>query len=333
MSTPIPNDHLHALPNGFLLEEYKIEGVLGRGGFGITYLATDNNLGDKVAIKEYLPVEYSARDNENHVSPGSVSRADNYNWGLSYFLKEAQNLCQFSHPNIVRINRFFKANGTAYLVMKYEEGQSLDSILKGGNNFEVTEDEAKRFLWPLLDGLFEMHRRKMWHRDIKPGNIYIREDGTPVLIDFGTARQEFGIHSSSLKGIVTPPYSPCEQYYSDGRQGPWTDIYALGVVMYRLVTGRVPPSSLVRMENDEYLPALRIAKGRFSDKFLGAIDNALELKPEDRPRTLHEWKAMIWNDSFSPVGEKQHQESLANRGWMAVLLVIIVIILLVIFKK
>lgn len=224
-------DLRHALPPGFLLEEYEIEAVLGHGGFGVTYLARDLNLGTPLAIKEYLPSDLALREDGTTVHPKSEADREEYRWGLERFLGEAQTLTRFEHPNIVSVLRFFEANGTAYLVMAYQKGDSLSDILRQKGRLDETE--VMGILGPLLDGLAEVHKAGFLHRDIKPGNIYIRADGSPLLLDFGAARQALGHRSKSLTAIVTAGFAPQEQYFSGGNQGPWTDIYALAAVLYR----------------------------------------------------------------------------------------------------
>lgn len=183
--------HRNALPRGFKLFEYQIESVLGKpGGFGITYLATDSHLRQSVAIKEYLPTDFAIREGVSTVYVRSSSYEESFDWGLKCFIEEARVLAKFNHPNIVRVSRFFEAHGTAYMVMEYQKGQSLTDYLK--QQRVLTEDELLAIVLPLLEGLKEIHLAGFLHRDIKPNNIYIREDKTPVLLDFGSARYAVG---------------------------------------------------------------------------------------------------------------------------------------------
>ncbi|RME41592.1 MAG: serine/threonine protein kinase, partial [Planctomycetota bacterium] len=234
------NDHPHALPQGYELYEYRIRGVLGHGAMGITYRAWDTNLDKEVAIKEYLPGDLAERIEGADVGPRSSSDRDAYLRGLDGFLKEAQTLALFRHPSIVTVHRFFEANGTGYMVMEYEKGESLSALLRRRKE-PFTEDALKRILLPLLDGLAVVHGAAFIHGDIKPANVRIREDGTPVLLDFGSVRTGFGDSNARGPGAVTPGYAPIEQYYADGNVGPWTDIYALAAIMYEAVSGRPPP--------------------------------------------------------------------------------------------
>ncbi len=284
--------HPSALPAGHRLQEYEIVSVLGVGGFGITYLANDTQLEMRVAIKEYLPNSLAVRGGDSTVLPKSQTDAEDYRWGLDRFMKEAQTLARFRHPNIVRVLRFFEANGTGYTVMEYEEGQSLGQYL-AANPPAMGEAELLRLLLPLLDGLKLVHAAGFLHRDIKPANIYLRADGSPVLIDFGSARQAMGSHTQSITSIFTPGYAPFEQYFADGKQGPWTDIYALAAVAYRLVAGMPPPEAAKRVREDTLLPATTLCRGRYSAGLLHAIDQALAMHEAARPQSIDAWLALL----------------------------------------
>ncbi len=285
-------DYLNALKKGYKLAEYEIVRVLGVGGFGITYVAYDDNLAKGVAIKEYLPNDFALRTDGATVKPKSTHDQANYAWGLNSFLDEARTLARFKHPNLVHVYRCFEANGTAYIVMEYVEGETLTALLnrKGCLN----ETELKAVLLPIMDGLTQVHQANFLHRDIKPGNIVISaQDGNPVLIDFGAARQAVGAISKSVTAICTPGYAPLEQYSTKGNFGAWTDIYALGAVGYVALTGRSVEAATDRIVNDELIPAAQCAKNQASQTFLNGIDNALKNRPEDRPQTLKAWRAML----------------------------------------
>jgi len=293
-------NHRNALPTGYQLQEYQIQSLLGHGGFGITYLAHDTKLDAQVAIKEYLPNEIAVREGDYTVQPKSPQDANDFAWGLDRFLQEARTLAQFKHPNIVRVLRFFEAHNTAYIVMEYEQGQSLASALKDGET--ATEAELLALLPPLLDGLETVHKAGYLHRDIKPGNICLRDkDQSPVLIDFGAARYEVGSRSRSVTQIVTPGYSPFEQYQGKGsHQGPWTDIYALGAVLYRTIGGTMPVEATERIDAivdnkpDPQTPAVQVGRGRYSKPLLQAIDWALQAQKADRPQNVTEWAKAIF---------------------------------------
>jgi serine/threonine protein kinase len=292
--------HHNALPSGYKLHWYVIGSVIGKGGFGITYLALDTNLDQRVAIKEFLPVELATRSSDSRVHPISEDHSDTYGWGLNRFVTEARTLAKFRHPNVVRVMSVFEANSTAYMVMEYERGESLEKLLKA----KKISGEAKlrALIMPLLDGLKVVHEAGFIHRDIKPDNIYLRENGTPVLLDFGSARQAIGVATRTLTALVTPGYAPFEQYDTteagEKKQGPWTDIYSLGATLYRAVTGLGPPDAMARVTGimsgtDILKPATEAAKGDFSAAFLTAIDWALEFLPENRPQSVDEWRTVL----------------------------------------
>jgi hypothetical protein len=284
--------HFNALPAGYQLQEYTLKSVLGHGGFGITYLAADNNLGKDVAIKEYLPTEFAVRRDDSQVQPRSTADNNDYEWGLDRFMKEAQTLGLFRHPNIVPVYRAFKANGTAYMVMEYQKGQSLAELFRKHRS-DFTEEDLLGLTLPLLDGLAVVHKAGYLHRDLKPGNIFIREDGSPVLLDFGAARNAVGRKSKNLTSIVTPGYAPLEQYFADGNQGPWTDIYAMASILYQAVAGRIPPEAPARVKRDPITPAVEAGRGRFGEAFLAGIDVGLRVEEEQRPQTVEQWRAML----------------------------------------
>src|SRR5687767_13477164 len=177
----------NALPAGYALQEYRIEKVLGVGGFGLTYLALDSNLKLKVAIKEYLPFDIAHRAADQSIAPSSPQTVDTFGWGKERFLDESRMVATFRHPNIVRVLRFFEANGSAYMVMEFVEGAALAEWMK--TRVPLSEADLAPLVVPLLDGLEVVHEAGCLHRDIKPGNIYVRKDGTPMLLDFGSARQ------------------------------------------------------------------------------------------------------------------------------------------------
>ena len=288
------SDNRLALPVGFQLQEYVIERVLGIGGFGISYLAQDTNLNYKVALKEYLPNDLAVRsDLDPSVMAKGQDYVEDYTSGLTRFLQECRTLATFRHNHIVRVNRFFEANNTAYMVMDYEYGESLNAwIKKRQERGESPPDEQlliKMFL-PLLQGIDVIHQGGFMHRDIKPANIYVRDgDGSLVLLDFGAAREAVSQGQRALTSIVTPGYAPFEQYHSHGRQGPWSDLYALGGVLYWITTGQRPVEAAARVTSDPQEPAAERAKGRYSEGFLKAIDWALTPDDAKRPQSVAEF--------------------------------------------
>ncbi len=300
MNTEYANE---ALAKGVVLQSYEIIEVLGKGGFGITYLALDRNLRNQVALKEYFPHDVAMRMPDNSVSVRAENMEGHFDWGKSRFLLEAQILAQFRHPNIVRVLTLFEANNTAYMAMDLEKGENLSDILELRGVLE--EEELASITLPLLSGLEELHEHGFIHRDIKPENIVIREDSSPVLIDFGSARNAMG--SRSLTTLLTPGYSPLEQYYSTSDdQGPWSDIYAFGGVLYRAISGNTPPESALRTssalsgQHDPLVPAVTVGLGRYSRNFLEAVDKALNVLEKDRPQSVGEWRAMLFPQATGP---------------------------------
>lgn len=276
-----------ALPAGYPLQEYRIERVLGGGGFGITYLARDTLLDIDVAIKEYLPSELASRAPDLSVAarPGESGVA--FRQGLERFLDESRVLATFRHPHIVRVNRYFAANATAYMVMDYARGQSLKQWVDTWGR----PDHAQllSIVRPLLEGLEVIHAAGFLHRDIKPANITMRPDEGPVLLDFGAARRWNSGHS--LTTIVTPGFAPLEQYHSHGNQGPWSDLYSMAAVMYWLVSGHKPVEAAARVREDPLVPATRAGDARlYGMSLLRAIDWALDPDETRRPRSVGDFR-------------------------------------------
>ena len=283
---------LNALPQGHRLQEYELMRVLGFGGFGMTYLGFDHNLDKAVAIKEYLPADIATRTEDNSVAPQASQFRGDFEWGLERFLDEARTLARFDHRHIIKVHRFFEAHGTAYIVMEYAEGETLSAYLD--RKWTLKEAELKAILYPILDGLEVVHGADFLHRDVKPGNIIIRdEDNSPVLLDFGAARQAIGARSKSLTAIIMPGYSPIEQYSTQGDQGPWTDVYALGAVCYRALTGEPPADATERVIGDTLIPVSERCAGRADAGFLKAIDWAIKVDKAARPQSVTAWRAAL----------------------------------------
>ena len=294
-----------ALPEQHRLHWYVIERVLGQGGFGITYLARDTNLDQRVAIKEYLPVDVATRRHDAAVGSRTDGSRERYRWGLDRFIKEARMLARFDHPNIVRVHSVFELNNTAYMVMRFEAGENLAHLLETGGT--LGEEELLKILLPVLDGLALVHAAGFIHRDIKPDNIHIRADGSPVLLDFGSARTAVG-KAHTLTILVAPGYSPFEQYHGGSEnQGPWTDIYGLGATCYRAIAGRAPLDAIARSKGilggarDAIVPASVVGAGRYSGRLLAAIDHALAFSEKDRPQSVAEWRKELAGEGGTPV--------------------------------
>jgi serine/threonine protein kinase len=280
------------LPTGTRVDHYVIREVLGAGGFGITYLAEHEALGKLYAIKEYFPHAFSVRQGRT-VRPTS-SGDGTYKWGLDRFVTEARALAKFKHPAIVDVTSIFEANGTAYIVLAYEAGVDMTAWLKRLGR-PPSQVELDGLLKPLLDALEEVHRHNMMHRDISPDNVLVRDDGRPVLIDFGSAREQIRGRARALSAIVKHGYSPPEQYTSKPElQGPWTDIYALAATLYRAIADKLPPDATERFVRDELAPISQLARAPYRPGFLAAIDRGLRLKVEDRPQTIVEWREQLF---------------------------------------
>jgi len=282
------------LPAGYILKNrYRLENILGHGGFGITYAAHDELLNVKVAIKEYLPRQMATRgEGQTQVSVFSGEARHHFDYGLRKFLEEAQAVARFSHhPNIVSARDFFEANGTAYLVMEYVEGLTLKEYLekKGG---KISCEEATAIMLPVIDALREVHQVGLLHRDISPDNIYLSTSGQIKVLDFGAARYFAGEQSRSLSVILKPGYAPEEQYRSKGNQGPWTDVYACAATFYRAITGQTPPDALDRKEEDTLAPPskLGLAMPPAAEQ---ALLKAMAVNPDKRFQTMGEFQRAL----------------------------------------
>jgi serine/threonine protein kinase len=287
----------NALAPGHRLQEFVIEGLVGEGGFSIVYLARDTRLGRRVALKEYMPSTLATRSASHEVAARSERVRDTFHLGLRSFVNEAQLLASFDHPSLVKVYRFWEQGGTAYMVMPYYEGPTLKSWLTQAVS---APDEAwlRALLASLLDALELIHDDHCWHRDIAPDNILLlTQHGAnplhasslrPLLLDFGAARRVIGDATHALTAILKPGYAPVEQYAesSSMKQGPWTDVYALCAVLYAGVTGHAPAPSVGRVISDELVPAVQAGAGRYSQRFLAAIDAGLAVRPERRPADM-----------------------------------------------
>ena len=282
------------LPPGTVLDgKYRIERLIGSGGFGMTYAAQDFGLGQTVAVKEYYPAQFGTREGTLTVRPASARDQDLFDRLKDSFLREAKTLAQFKHPSIVRVLSVFEGHGTAYMIMEFESGRSLRGWLDDLGR-RPTQAELDRIVVPVLDALETMHEAHFLHRDIAPDNIIVRANGSPVLLDFGAARRVMAELSGALTGIVKQGYSPQEQYANDPRaQGPWSDIYALGATLYRCVAGTTPPEATLRMLDDATEPATTFAEHGYRLGFLSAIDQAMAVRPRERPQTIAAFRKLL----------------------------------------
>ncbi len=284
-----------ALPLGMRLGEFELRQHLGEGGFSIVYLAWDHSLERQVALKEYMPVSLAARVGGTTVRPRSEGTRETFEVGLRSFVNEARALAQFDHPALVKVHRFWEGNGTAYMVMPFYEGQTLKQTVRAMGE---RPDEAwlLQLLGPLTEALEVIHAARWYHRDIAPDNVVmLAGTGRPLLLDFGAARRVIGESTQALTAILKPGYAPIEQYAEvpGMKQGAWTDVYALAAVVYWAITGRTPPTAVGRMLNDTCEPLARMAAGRYSERLLRATDLALAVMPEQRTRSVGEFRLQI----------------------------------------
>ena len=292
----------NALPAGTVLGEFEITGLIGEGGFGIVYLAYDHSLQRKVALKEYMPSGLASRKSGMTVAK-SQQHIETFQAGLRSFINEARLLAQFDHPSLVKVYRFWEANGTAYMVMPFYDGITLRDALR---QHGASPDEIwlKQLLKHLLDALEIIHQENCFHRDIAPDNILILRDGRPLLLDFGAARRVISDMTQNLTVILKPGYAPIEQYaeMNSMRQGAWTDIYALAAVVYFAVAGKAPIPAVARIISDslEPLAALEHGRERYTPEFLRAIDKALAVKAEARPQNVTEFRRLLGLASAAP---------------------------------
>lgn len=281
-STATPTD---PLPIGFRLDGYTIQNKIGGGGFGLVYLAHDEQ-GQPVALKEYLPVGVVERRADGSVQPISEADQGAFRYGMRCFFEEGRALATLSHPNVVRVLNFFRANNTVYMALRYEQGDTLHRLIHAEQT-ALLEPVITAIFIPLLNGLREVHARKLLHLDIKPGNIFIRTDGSPVLIDFGSARQALVHGPAAIAPMYTPGFAAPELYKQRDRMGPWTDIYAIGASMYACLAKCGPPPADRRLAADELVPTVQSYAGLYSEGFLSLIDAMLRLSDTERPQSVY----------------------------------------------
>jgi non-specific serine/threonine protein kinase len=288
---PVPAS---ALPLGTTIKEYVITGIIGEGGFGIVYAARDTLLQRNVAIKEYMPAAIANRAEMTKINLRSTRHQQTFDAGMQGFIEEARLLAQFKHASLVEILRFWEENGTAYMVMPHYSGKTLRNLLKKKSG-PCSERWLKSILAPILDATDLLHNNHIYHRDIAPDNIVVQDNGQPVLLDLGSARRVIAGMQSALTVVVKPGYAPIEQYTEDtaNEQGPWTDIYALGAVLYFAITGSAPSASVSRMMRDTLLILTTKDHPHFSENFLNAVNRSLKLRPIERFQSIHEFREAL----------------------------------------
>ena len=279
----MPSTKNLALPAGYQLQDYEIRKVLSSGGFSFVYLARDKDK-KTVAIKEYLPTSIAVRSDGANVLPNADDVAL-FRHGLKCFFDEGLSLAKIDHKNIVRVINFFRENETVYMVMQYERGKSLQDYILGQNGL-VSEQFIRRVFGELSNGLREVHTQKLLHLDIKPANIYIRLDGSPVLLDFGSARQALSESQAKIAPSYTPGFASPEQYYDRKLLGPWSDIYSIGATMYSCLTRTSPLAANQRIKNDLLVPAVKLGEDIYSENLLEIIDKCLSLDYLARPQSV-----------------------------------------------
>lgn len=273
-----------ALPEGAQVLNYRIAKQLSGGGFSIVYLAYDET-GAPVAIKEYLPSGLALRDGGEIVQATSVDNLNTFRYGMKCFFEEGRALAKISHPNVVRVTNFFRANETVYMVMQYERGRTLQEHIQQHKG-HIRESFIRRVFAQMLNGLREVHTHKLLHLDIKPANIYLRLDGSPVLLDFGAARQTLSSEKNKLSPMYTPGFAAPEQYKNRERLGPWSDIYSVGASMFACMAGFAPQAADARMEDDKMSSATKLWPGEYSEPLLRLIDQCLDLDYMRRPQSV-----------------------------------------------
>jgi serine/threonine protein kinase len=278
------------------------------GGFGVTYLGYDRLHGEKVAIKEYFPREAAGRDTDGRsVVPHSGSGSEEFAYGKEQFMGEAQTLATFDHANIVSVRDFFEANGTAYLVMEYYEGKTLEAYLEEVPGGKMEPEAATEVMLRVLDGLKEVHSERYLHRDVKPENVYLTKDGRPILIDFGAAREALGERSQSLSVVMTPGYAPYEQYSRKGNQGPHTDVYGAGATLYRMVTGQKPEPATDRVIEDTLQPP-HAFNPEVPEGLSRAVMGALAMGDQERTSDAEALQRALQEEDLSSESKKESKK-------------------------
>ncbi len=277
------------LPDGLEVGGYRILRKIASGGFSIVYLADDSD-GNRYAIKEYLPSNLVRRAG-GELSPAiATENLSTYRNGLKCFFEEGRALARILHPNVVRVMNFFRANDTVYMVMAYEQGRSLQEVVlrnRGRENSAViAERHVRKIFNQVMNGLREVHANRLLHLDLKPANIYLRLDGTPMLLDFGAARQTLTQDAPKLFPMYTPGFAAPELYRKAQQLGPWTDIYGIGASIFACMMG-APPQAADQRELDDKLPRLLTGlERRYSRHLVDTVAWCLKLNPLERPQSV-----------------------------------------------
>jgi serine/threonine protein kinase len=321
-----------ALAPGAVIDNLRIDRVLGQGAFGITYLVTDQVLNKSFALKEYLPSELVSRSEDGVLQPINAGVSSHFSTGLSHFLTEGRTVAQLEHANIVKVFRCFEANGTAYLLMPWYRGEALHKLLKRSGTF--TSEEALALSRPLLNALEYIHGKGLIHQDIKPANIYITENGQPILLDFGAAGQRLDAGASTRWKLGSEGYAALEQSEAAGSIGPWTDIYGLAATLYRCICGQIPVATVQRQgalgdgEPDPLPPIASLVPGQEYSGILDAVERGLALEPLARPQSIQAWRPAFKQGigaTAEPLAPGIKQE---GREWLPIILLSIFSIIL-----
>jgi serine/threonine protein kinase len=302
------------LPNGYQLENYRIANVLASGGFSIVYLAHDEH-DQPVAIKEYLPSQLALRKEGDVLPSIAEENLATFRFGMKCFFEEGRALARLSHPNVVRVLNFFRTNETVYLVMRYERGRTLQEHIVATRG-AVKEIFIRHVFSLLLNGLREVHSNKLLHLDIKPANIYIRNDLSPVLIDFGAARQTFVEEGLRLNPVYTPGYASPEQYTNRELLGPWSDCYSVGGSIFACLSGMAPQAADERLEKDRYVSATKVGNGKYSRQLLETVDWCLELDHLKRPQSVFALQKVLMEEKQPEIHRKRSMLDTLRGAWM-----------------
>jgi serine/threonine protein kinase len=283
----MPQQENQPLPAGYVLNGYRIEKPLSSGGFSIVYLARDE-AGTPFAIKEYLPSSLPLRSEGVEVQVTDEANLSVFRHGLKCFFEEGRALALISHPNVVRVENFFRANETCYMVMQYVRGRTLQFHIQR-HRHEFSETFIRRIFMNLMNGLREVHANKLLHLDIKPANVFISMDGRPVLLDFGAARITLSDEAMKLKPMYTAGFAAPEHYrFKPEELGPWSDIYSVGATIYTCIAGTPPQAGDQREQKDQMIPLRTLARQDYSDDLYDIVDSCLAIDRLKRPQTAYE---------------------------------------------